>query len=168
MFKRALMAIAVVGLSLAAVPIASASAENEQPKGPLTLAVFGDSPYGRSAYAPAGQTADSSQFQKSPAFIDTINSDPSISKVIHVGDIHSGKEFCTETYDNSIVSLWQNFQKPLVYTPGDNEWADCHKATSAASPWSIPTSRCPCRQRSPPPPATCRDPARSPSSAGCP
>jgi hypothetical protein len=134
MQKRALMAIVAVGLSLAALPMASASAENEQPKGPLTLAVFGDSPYGLSAYPPAGQTADSSQFQRSPAFIDTINSDPSISRVIHVGDIHSGKEFCTETYDNSIVSLWRNFHKPLVYTPGDNEWADCHKATSAASP----------------------------------
>jgi hypothetical protein len=52
--------------------------------------------------------------------------------VIHVGDIHSGKDFCTEAYDNQIASLWQQFRKPVVYTPGDNEWSDCHKATSQA------------------------------------
>ena len=57
-----------------------------------------------------------------------------MSDVIHVGDIHSGKEFCTENYDASIASVWQTFTKPLVYTPGDNEWADCHKATSLTSP----------------------------------
>ena len=51
-----------------------------------------------------------------------------------MGDIHSGKNFCTADYDSEIATLWQGFQKPLVYTPGDNEWADCHKATSASSP----------------------------------
>ena len=54
--------------------------------------------------------------------------------MIHVGDIHSGKDFCTEAYDNQIAALWQQYQKPLVYTPGDNEWADCRKATSLAKP----------------------------------
>ncbi len=54
--------------------------------------------------------------------------------MIHVGDIHSGKDFCTEAYDNQIASLWQQFRKPVVYTPGDNEWCDCHKATSLAKP----------------------------------
>src|SRR5207248_3748757 len=70
----------------------------------------------------------------SPAFISRINDDPSVSEVIHVGDIHSGKQFCTEAYDADIAQLWQSFTKPLVYTHGDNEWADCHKATSATAP----------------------------------
>ncbi len=134
MFKRACLAVATIGLVLAAIPMGTASAVPGNSAGPLTLAVYGDSPYGRTAYSPGGQSGDITQYQKSPAFINTINGDPSISEVIHVGDIHSGKEFCTEAYDNSIATLWQNFQKPLVYTPGDNEWADCHKATSLASP----------------------------------
>ncbi|MGW1810238.1 hypothetical protein [Streptomyces sp. NPDC002078] len=96
--------------------------------------MFGESPYGKSAYARAGQSADTSQFQKSPAFIGTINSDPALRDVIHVGDIHSGKEFCTEDYDASIASVWQTFTKPLVHMPGDNEWADCHKASNLTSP----------------------------------
>jgi hypothetical protein len=54
--------------------------------------------------------------------------------VIHAGDIHSGKDFCTLDWDNGIASKWQGFQRPLVYTPGDNEWSDCHKATSTTKP----------------------------------
>ncbi|MEU8034562.1 glycogen debranching protein GlgX, partial [Streptomyces sp. NPDC049099] len=100
MLRRGLITLVAVGLASSVGSAATASAAD----GPLTLAVFGDSPYGRSAYAPAGQAADTSQFQKTPGFIGTINSDPTISDVIHVGDIHSGKEFCTEDYDASIAS----------------------------------------------------------------
>ncbi|GGW09236.1 hypothetical protein GCM10018980_22890 [Streptomyces capoamus] len=130
MLKRGLITLAAVGLASSVLPAATASAADS----PLTLAVFGDSPYGKSAYAPGGQTADTSQFRKVPAFIGTINSDPTVSDVIQVGDIHSGKEFCTEDYDASIATTWQTFSKPLLYTPGDNEWADCHKASSLTSP----------------------------------
>jgi hypothetical protein len=51
-----------------------------------------------------------------------------VSEVVHVGDIHSGSQYCTESYDRQIAGLWNAFADPMVYTPGDNEWADCHKA----------------------------------------
>ncbi|MFD8389179.1 hypothetical protein ACFV2N_08215 [Streptomyces sp. NPDC059680] len=133
--RRGLVTLLAVGLASSAGSAGTASAAGSTlPGGTLALAVFGDSPYGKSAYAPADQSPDTSQYQKSPAFIGTINSDPALSNVIHVGDIHSGKEFCTADYDTSIASVWQTFTKPLVYTPGDNEWADCHKASSLTSP----------------------------------
>jgi len=47
--------------------------------------------------------------------------------VIHVGDIHSGKQYCTDRYDREVAALWTQFEDPLIYTPGDNEWSDCHK-----------------------------------------
>jgi hypothetical protein len=134
MFKRALLAAAAAGLLFALLPVGAASADEEQPAGPFTVAVYGDAPYGRTAYSPGGQSGDTVELAKTPSFIDTINADPSVARVVHVGDIHSGKDFCTEAYDDQIASLWQNFQKPLVYTPGDNEWADCHKATSLTAP----------------------------------
>jgi hypothetical protein len=134
MFKRAVIAVATLVLTATIVPGVAASAAPKAPPGPLTLAVYGDSPYGVTAYAPGNQADNSWQRQKSPDFITTINNDPSVSEVIHVGDIHSGKQFCTEAYNTDIATLWQSFEKPLVYTPGDNEWADCHKATNAASP----------------------------------
>src|SRR2546429_9954462 len=57
-----------------------------------TVAVYGDSPYGTS-------NADTAQFGATPAFIGTINADPDVSGVLHIGDIHSGKQFCTQAYD---------------------------------------------------------------------
>src|SRR3978361_2366041 len=88
--------------------------------GSFTYAVYGDAPYGLNP-------ADTSQTDATPAFINTANDDPNVSTVVHVGDIHSGKQFCTEAYDRQIAGLWNRFADPLVYTPGDNEWTDCHK-----------------------------------------
>src|SRR4051794_39633512 len=91
----------------------------------LTLAVYGDSPYGTTP-------TDTAEFDASPAFIDSINRDPKVDLVLHVGDIHSGKQFCTSAYDSDIYDLFQQFKDPLVYTPGDNEWTDCHRAAEGA------------------------------------
>lgn len=95
---------------------ATAARANE----PSTIAVYGDAPYGTSP-------ADTTQLALTPAFIDGINADPDVGVVLHVGDIHSGKQYCTEAYDRQIFDLWRQFDDPLVYTPGDNEWTDCHK-----------------------------------------
>jgi calcineurin-like phosphoesterase family protein len=86
----------------------------------LTLAVYGDSPYGTSP-------TDRTQSDETAAFIASINADAKVDLVLHVGDIHSGSQFCTEAYDREIYDLWTAFKNPLIYTPGDNEWADCHK-----------------------------------------
>jgi len=112
----------VVGCTLAATAAAMAGTSpfDMKSSGVITIAVYGDSPYGTTP-------TDDSQFKATPGFIDAINADPSVSLVLHVGDIHSGKQFCTEAYDRSVFALWSAFRAPLVYTPGDNEWADCHK-----------------------------------------
>jgi len=112
---------ALVGLVVAS----SAAVADDDPmnsifSGVAHVAVFGDAPYGTTP-------TDTAEFVASPAFVDSINADPDVSLVMHVGDIHSGKQYCTIAYDQSIYDLWTSFQDPLVYTPGDNEWSDCHK-----------------------------------------
>ncbi len=87
----------------------------------LTLAVYGDSPYGTTP-------TDRTETDLTAAFIASINADPKVDLVLHVGDIHSGSQFCTAAYDQEIFGLWTTFKNPLIYTPGDNEWTDCHKA----------------------------------------
>jgi hypothetical protein len=130
------MAVAALALALAAAltPAVAASAAPKAPPGPLTLAVYGDAPYGNTPYRTDSPPDSHWQQDMTPDFIDMINEDSAVSQVIHVGDIHSGKQACTSEYDNQIAALWQAFQKPLVYTPGDNEWTDCHKATSLSTP----------------------------------
>jgi hypothetical protein len=87
----------------------------------LTLAVFGDAPYGAS-------NADTAAFDATPSFVQAVNRDPKVDLVAHVGDIHSGSQKCTVDYDQSVADMWAAFKDPLVYTPGDNEWTDCQKA----------------------------------------
>ncbi len=86
----------------------------------FTVAVIGDMPYG-------AKSTDTTEFDAHPAFIEAINKDKDVSMVLHAGDIHSGSEYCTLAYDAAIFNQWAAYKVPLVYTPGDNEWADCHK-----------------------------------------
>lgn len=106
----------------AAVTCSLSTAEAADPKArPVTIAVFGDAPYGTNP-------TDTSELMATPAFVDAVNADPEVELVVHVGDIHSGKQYCTEFYDRTVYDLWSHFADPLIYTPGDNEWTDCHKA----------------------------------------
>lgn len=98
----------------------------------FTTAVIGDVPYGASP-------TDTSQFQAFPTLLKSINDDPDVSLVLHAGDLHSGKEYCTEAYDRAVFGVLNTLADPLVYTPGDNEWADCHKAAQGGGTWNATT-----------------------------
>jgi hypothetical protein len=126
---RKLTILTVIAALLATAPAAFAG-----PRGPLTIAVFGDAPYGTSP-------TDTSQLDATPSFIKSINADRDVSLIIHVGDIHSGKQYCTETYDRQVFNLWAAFKDPLVYIPGDNEWADCHKAAEGGGTYNPATGK---------------------------
>jgi hypothetical protein len=116
------------------VAAATAFAGNGDPintgsKNVLTLAAYGDAPYGTTP-------TDTAELEATPAFIDSINNDPEVDLVLHVGDIHSGKQYCTAAYDAQVFDLWQSFKDPLIYTPGDNEWTDCHKPAEGGGAYS--------------------------------
>ena len=84
---------------------------------PYTLAVIGDTPYGRVKLA------------EFPSLIAKINADADVRLVTHLGDIKAGKNApCTDDYFTMIRDFFATFADPLVYTPGDNEWTDCHVA----------------------------------------
>lgn len=113
--------LSAIGLfSLVACGENDTNTANTTPVLPSNFALIGDMPYGSSPL-------DTAQFNANPAFIAKINADTSLAAVLHVGDIHSGKEYCTEAYNRSVYAQWLSFIAPVVYTPGDNEWADCHK-----------------------------------------
>jgi hypothetical protein len=84
---------------------------------PYTLAVIGDTPYGGAKLA------------EFPSLRAKINADPAVRLVAHLGDIKAGKNSpCTDVYFANIRTLFDGFDDPFVYTPGDNEWTDCHVA----------------------------------------
>jgi hypothetical protein len=87
---------------------------------PFELAVIGDTPYG------ATQTANLFKL------VDGINADAGIDAAIHVGDIKNGSTRCDTEYFENIFDEFSRFSMPLLYTPGDNEWTDCHRANNGA------------------------------------
>lgn len=86
----------------------------------LDLAVIGDLPY------------NAAQVAAFPAWVDEINRDPKVDLVVHLGDIKSGSTTCDNAYFLQIAGFFDAFKDPLVYTPGDNEWTDCHRANNGA------------------------------------
>jgi len=54
----------------------------------------------------------------------------SVRLAIHLGDIKSGSSACTDAYIKAIRDALNSYAGALVYTPGDNEWTDCHRASS--------------------------------------
>ncbi len=95
---------------------------DENANQPTTYAVIGDVPY----EPRAGVTALSLM----PTLIGSINSDPDVRRAIHIGDIKSGSTMCSDSWFQSISTSFTTFADPLVYTPGDNEWTDCHRANN--------------------------------------
>src|SRR5205814_5540717 len=103
----------------------------------ITLAVYGDWPYSQALLDAA------------PLLIDSINSDAKVRLVLHVGDIHSGSMPCTGAgfspppagavpfWNLGIFELFEQFNDPVVYTPGDNEWTDCHKTKQSSSGYPL-------------------------------
>jgi hypothetical protein len=84
----------------------------------LTFTAIGDQPY-----------FNDEAFNR---LINKINQDESSSFTIHVGDIKRGSNFCSDEYFLKIKKMFDRFEKPLIYTPGDNEWTDCHRASNGS------------------------------------
>jgi hypothetical protein len=82
-----------------------------------TIAVIGDTPYG-------ADQVDPSTFG---ALISDLNADPFVRTVIHVGDIKNGSTVCSDEYFDQIAANFEASFAPVIYTPGDNEWTDCHR-----------------------------------------
>jgi hypothetical protein len=113
-FTKSTIAAALVAGALAAPGAASAKGHDD----PDTFAVIGDIPYG------------DAQIAAFPGRIQQINADPDVSLVVHLGDIKSGSSVCSDDYFAMIRADFDTFADPLVYTPGDNEWTDCHRSNN--------------------------------------
>lgn len=85
----------------------------------FSFVALGDLPYGSpdKAYGPYRTLIDR---------INTLDSDFSI----HVGDFKSGSTLCSDEEFAHQHAHFQRFKGAVVYTPGDNEWTDCHRANN--------------------------------------
>lgn len=134
--KKHLLATALLATGCIASTVLIADDRNQsdiESNTPVTIAVFGDWPYNQLL------------LDNAPLLIDSVNADADVRRVIHVGDIHSGSMPCTSAdilppiatsnpgWNQKVYFQFQQFDAPVVYTPGDNEWTDCHKAKEKSS-----------------------------------
>ena len=87
---------------------------------PVDLAVIGDTPYG------------AAQIEDFPNLMAALDADPRISYAMHLGDIKNGSSRCDDSYFAQIFAGFSTLTIPMIYTPGDNEWTDCHRANNGA------------------------------------
>ncbi|MET0790654.1 MAG: hypothetical protein ABW061_03975 [Polyangiaceae bacterium] len=87
---------------------------------PIDLAVIGDTPYG------------AAQIEDFPNLMAAIDADPRIGYAVHLGDIKDGSSRCDDSYFAQIFAGFSTLTIPMIYTPGDNEWTDCHRANNGA------------------------------------
>jgi len=94
-------------VALAATPLAAAE---------FSFVALGDMPYG-----PRGEV-----YAPYEALIAEVNAQaPAL--VIHVGDTKSGGTECTDKWLDEQLAFPDGFAAPVLYSPGDNEWTDCHR-----------------------------------------
>ncbi len=108
MLKRLALA---ASLALAALPAAAQ---------PFHFVALGDMPY--------TLPGDYAKFDRLIAAINATQ--PAFS--VHVGDIKSGSTPCSDEIFQKVLDQFATFAQPLLYTPGDNEWTDCHRRNNGA------------------------------------
>lgn len=113
-------------MAAAGAACAQAPAQSETANAAFSFALIGDLPYSPAQVVPVDR------------MIDAINADAAVRFVLHAGDVKGGGERCDDALLRERHAQLQRVRSALVYTVGDNEWTDCHRANNGA--W-LPTER---------------------------
>ena len=92
-----------------------------QAQSAFQFVALGDLPYGEGskAYPPYRQLIERIN-QEAPAFS------------LHVGDFKSGSSVCSDAEFANQSAHFQRFTGAVIYTPGDNDWTDCHRSNNGS------------------------------------
>lgn len=101
--------------------VAAATTACQAPQGPpsateqpsFAFALIGDNPY------------PDRRVPRFEAMIEDVNAHTDVQWVLHLGDIKSGDEPCSDELLRARYELFQRFDPAFIFTPGDNEWFDC-------------------------------------------
>jgi len=89
--------------------------------GKFEFALIGDVPYG---------VLPGQDYAPFDALIREVNDSRKLKWVLHAGDIKSGSTECSDAMFMDRLQRYNQFNKPVVLTPGDNEWTDCHRVAA--------------------------------------
>jgi hypothetical protein len=111
-------AVALILFVLALLVTASPPARSQAPADPARGFTF-------------GLIGDLGYFPHEEPWVDNVladlNRDASLAFVAHVGDLSSPRYSCTNEMLARRLAQLRASVHPVVYTPGDNDWTDCHE-----------------------------------------
>jgi len=111
--------ICLVALTIA-VGLNTDTARKKYQAEAFNFAIWGDMPYAKNADDP-----------KIQALIDDINAS-NVEFSVFDGDIKDGSSPCDDWQYSAAAERFNQFKKPMIYVPGDNEWSDCHRINNGA------------------------------------
>jgi hypothetical protein len=88
--------------------------EHVRPDGGFSFVLLGDTPYSR---------LEELRLQEVVTQLDADR----LAFVLHVGDFKGGREPCSDELLGQRRAIFDASAHPLVLTPGDNDWTDCHR-----------------------------------------
>lgn len=117
---KLLMSVALCCSVLAQSTLADEDHHQGKGYGKFEFALIGDVPYNEADY------------WKFDNVVADINADQKLKWVMHAGDFKNGSTLCSDAIFEDRLQRFQAFKKPFIFTPGDNEWTDCHRANNGA------------------------------------
>jgi hypothetical protein len=95
---------------------AGQESSDEEDSGASTfeIGLIGDFPY------------DAEKEVQAESMFDQLNGEE-LAFIVHDGDIKSGSSPCEDGVLDKELERFEGSENPLIYTPGDNEWTDCHR-----------------------------------------
>lgn len=112
--KSTMIAAVVGGASMIAIVAGPSPSAQAQTQPTFTFALIGDIGY----YPQQEPLVEN--------LLTDINQDASLAFVAHVGDLSRPVHACTEETLNRRLAQFNRSAHPLIFTPGDNDWTDCH------------------------------------------
>ena len=126
--KRNRLLLVLVGAVLAASFSAAALAKPQASGRPFDVALIGDIPYNALQEVQTARLFGELDREK-------------LAFITHDGDIKSGSSACTNDVYQKEFRRFEASKNPLVYTPGDNEWTDCHRPPNPTPEEADPLNR---------------------------
>jgi hypothetical protein len=121
---RKTMIVIAATLALGGISASFASdregGDDRRRRAAFDFALIGDMPY---------RPADEAKLDR---VIADINGEKRLPFTVHVGDIKSGSSRCDDAVYQRELARMETVGEALVYTPGDNEWTDCHRPAAGA------------------------------------
>jgi len=121
----AILMLAMV-IAVASTAAFARTQENSPRTKKFEVGLIGDFPYGPEA--------------KAENLLEELNGEK-LAFVTHDGDIKNSSTACTDDVYEKEYRRFENSVNPLIYTPGDNDWTDCHRLPNTSPEEANPLNR---------------------------